>query len=307
MQRIHSQSCPICKSETHPFFEDNNNLLACRGCNIVFDTKVSLSRTFYEQERVSHINEDKIKARKRNVKQRVSLLKNLLKKDYSLLEIGCGEGLFIKEVQKLVSSVKGIEPTILYATYAKNTLNLDVQPGVIEDIDFPPMSFNIITIFHVLEHLQNPAEVLRKAYSWLKPEGILIIEVPNIESPYARYKGENWEMINPEHKFYFSPNSLKYLLEENHFELISMKARDFDQYRTGIGKNLSQLGLSIGKSKSKKITISNKSTNGHQVKGRSSILKHIRRVIQLPLKAFLGWLVMKLKRSDYLFVIAKKV
>ncbi|GER93557.1 class I SAM-dependent methyltransferase [hot springs metagenome] len=307
MQEIYSYICPICQGNTQLFFENVSNLLECKECGIVFDINASLDKAFYEDERASSIDGKKIKSRNRNVKQRVRLLKRFLKREYSLLDIGCGEGLFLKEAYKLVNDVKGIEPTKFYVEYAKNSLNLPVQQGFIEDFDFSQHPFDMVTMFHVLEHLYNPVQALKKVYSWLKPGGYLVIEVPNIKSRTALFKGSQWEMFTPEHKFYFSPTSLKYLLEMCNFQPVLMRSRDFDQYRIGIGKSLRKLGISIGKSKHKENISPNKKPNINLSKKQISPLRIVRKNIQLPIRALLGWLVMKLNRGDYIFVVSKKI
>ena len=309
MHDINLRNCLLCGQETVLFFPENDTLLKCMGCGVVFDESSMLGEGYYENERVIHVDEKKIESRKRNAKQRVKLIRNVLKKESSLVDIGCAEGLFLQESKKHVNNVYGIEPTKSYAAYAKEKMNLDILQGTLENLECPDNSFDIVTMFHVLEHLSSPSQALTKIYSWLKKNGHIVIEVPDIESPTAQYKGLNWELIYPEHRFYFSPTSLQHLLKKNNFEIVSMRFRDFDQYRTGIGTNLRKLGITFGVRKNKKqIKAAEKQTQPHATqKPKDSVLKGIRKTIQLPLRAFLGWLVMKLKRSDYILIIARKM
>jgi len=301
-----NKPCPVCKGLTVPFFEGSGDLLECAKCHIVFDSRVSYDRDFYEHRRASSIDTAKIDARRRNVRQRISLIKKLLHEDISLLDIGCGEGLLLREVMDHVSEAKGLEPTLFYADYARSNFNLDVRKGLIEDVDFPDGAFSVITMFHVLEHVDDPIASLKKAGRWLKTDGHLVIEVPNIKSPTARYKGPDWEMIIPEHRFQFCEESLRYVLDRAGFRLVSTRARDFDQYRTGIGKNLRKLGLGTKKCRTEALPAGYTVCAPAAPPGTTSASKRIRRFVQLPLKALLGWLVMKLNRSDYLFAIARK-
>jgi 2-polyprenyl-3-methyl-5-hydroxy-6-metoxy-1,4-benzoquinol methylase len=298
-------ACPLCQSKTRPFL--NGRLLECIECTAVFDPAPPLDKTYYEQERVLQIDEKKIEPRKRNVHQRATLLEKFLNKEQSLLDIGCGEGLFLQEICGKVGSASGLEPTHLYAEYAKNSLHLDVKQGTVEEVSFHDEAFDVITMFHVLEHLTSPEDTLRRLQSWLKHRGLLVIEVPNIKSPAARHKGMSWELIIPEHKLYFTQRSLRHLLEKNGFENISILTRDFDQYRTGIGKSLRKLFYSGEKGAGQK-TSSAPVRKTSQPTGRRQVssVRRFRKKAQLPLKALLGWLAMKLGRSDYLFVIARK-
>ncbi|MFZ3122474.1 MAG: class I SAM-dependent methyltransferase [Thermodesulfovibrionales bacterium] len=309
MPDINLRNCLLCGQKTELFFSENNNLLKCIDCGVVFDESTVLRKSYYENERAPHVDEKKIKSRERNAKQRVKLIRKMLKKESSLIDIGCGEGLFLQEAKNYVNNVYGIEPTKAYAAYAKENMNLDIHQGILESFECPDNSFDIVTMFHVLEHLSSPSRALGKIYSWLKKNGYIVIEVPNIESPTAQYKGLNWELIYPEHRFYFSPSSLQYLLKNNNFEIVSMRFRDFDQYRTGIGTNLRKLGITFGVLKNKKqIKTAEKHIPPYvPKKPKNSVLKGIRRTIQLPLRAFLGWLTMKLKRSDYILIIARKM
>lgn len=307
-EKIFNHICPICNcTYTEPFFKTNTFIQKCINCGMVFDTKEALDQRYYK-DRQHKIKADTLRARTRNIKQRLKLLKKYLHGS-SLLDIGCGEGTFLKEVQSYITYAKGIEPDFYYANSAQ-ILGLDVIQGFVEDIKFPPNSFDIVTMFHVLEHFQDPSGVLKKIYLWLKPCGLLVIEVPNIASPYAKYKGEGWELITPEHKFYFSHCSLNYLLKKYSFDILDMKTRDFDQYRIAIGKNLRKLGINFGKPKPQKPkkpeAIRELSNDYQSADGKMVPLKRIRRTIQLPLKAFLGWLVLKFNRGDHLFVIARK-
>jgi len=303
---MNNQPCPVCKGMTVPFFVGKGDLLECIHCHIVFDTRVSYDRNFYEHRRAASVDTAKIEARRRNVRQRINLIKALFHKDISLLDIGCGEGVFLREVLAYVREAKGLEPTLFYVDYARKNFGLDVQEGLIEDVDFPNDVFSVITMFHVIEHVDDPVASLEKIGRWLKTGGHLVVEVPNIKSPTARYKGLNWEMIIPEHRFQFCEESLRYVLDRAGFRLISVRTRDFDQYRTSIGKNLRKLGVGKQKYEPKALPV------GHAVSvpgipdGPTSAAKKIRRFIQLPLKALLGWLVMKRNRSDYLFAIARK-
>lgn len=299
--------CPICDTTDFVLFLGGKDLLECKKCGIVFDHTSSLGKKFYEHERVSSVDKKKLRARKRNVLQRVKLCSGILEDNFKVLDIGCGEGFFLKELQRHVSEVQGLEPTIKYVEYAKNELGLNVQQGLIEDANFPPQFFDVITIFHVLEHLENPNEALMKISSWLRPGGYLVIEVPNIKSPTAVYRGLHWELIIPEHCLYFSPSALSFLLNRVGFRPAVVRSRDFDQYHSSIGKSLRKLGLVLKRPhKAKVVQIKSGDTSSPAPIRLQSSLRDFRKKTQLPLKAFLGWIVLKFNRGDHLFVISQK-
>ncbi len=297
--------CPACGADKWKEFLGDKDLMECSLCALVFDRGAAWDRDYYEHERVSAIDEGKLRARRRNVLQRARLCERVLRKDSRLLDIGCGEGLFLMELRRRVAEVIGLEPTLKYVDYAKRELNLNVRQGVIEEADFPAGHFDVITMFHVLEHLEDPAKALKRISSWLKPGGHLIIEVPNIKSPTAVYRGLNWELIIPEHRLYFAPRSLSCLLERAGFKTVFVKSRDFDQYRGSMGKSLRKLGLSF----KKPLNAGERQTKKRGDKARErklSLVRRIRKGAQLPLEAMLGWMVLGFNRGDHLFAIFRK-
>lgn len=302
--------CPICSNKNLKPFYEHMNIYQCTSCGLIFNIGSDLlSEQYYTVEagyENSIKNEQKLNSRKRNVRQRLGLLNKYLNQRQILLDIGCNEGLFLSEVKNKVKMVHGVEPNLAMTKYAQSC-GLEIKSDTLENVEFPQEYFDIITIFHVLEHLKNPLNALYKIHSWLKPNGLLVIEVPNIESPMSKIKGENWSMIRQEHILYFSHMTLNKLLNKANFIIIERKTRDFDQYRTGIGKNLQKLGLVIKKRKEQENLILNKKFSEDNAPKKSlTFLKKIRRGIQIPIKYILGLLVQSFDRGDHLFVISVK-
>jgi SAM-dependent methyltransferase len=109
----------------------------------------------------------------------------------SLLDIGSGSGEFLYLVGKAGYLARGLEPDEGYSAYVREAFGLDVES---RPLGAPPPAgspFDAITIFHVLEHLENPREAMATLASWLRPGGVLVVEVPNIESrctaPHHRF------------------------------------------------------------------------------------------------------------------------
>jgi SAM-dependent methyltransferase len=78
--------------------------------------------------------------------------------------------------------VSGVEPNRGYADYSIKEYGLAVQVGFVQEAVFPTESFDVVTIWHVLEHTEDPGAVLTLLRSWLKPDGMLVVEVPNVEA-----------------------------------------------------------------------------------------------------------------------------
>jgi SAM-dependent methyltransferase len=129
---------------------------------------------------------------------------SLLKPGTRVLDVGCGAGEFVYVLRAMSVDAAGIEPDAAFGHFAREVLELPVQIGVVTKDAFPSASFDVITMFHALEHTADPIETLAIAASWLKASGTLLVEVPNVN---ARCQA-------PEHRFHyahlfsFSPGTL---------------------------------------------------------------------------------------------------
>jgi len=142
----------------------------------------------------------------------------LTSKDKSLLDVGCGVGDLLKIASQNGWHVTGTEISEAATETANQTLENTVINGDILSLDLPLNSYDLITCYHVIEHLLDPIATLNKMLTLLKPNGIAFIETPNIGSLGAKIKGKNWSHITPpEHITYFNPSSLKYALEKAGF------------------------------------------------------------------------------------------
>ena len=96
-----------------------------------------------------------------------------------LLDVGAGGGGFTYVSSQLGFDSTGIEPNIGYSNYAKDQYQVNVKTAQLTDIDD---KFDVITMFHVMEHIPNPVKTFKKLYDLLNENGVLFIEVPNIET-----------------------------------------------------------------------------------------------------------------------------
>lgn len=139
----------------------------------------------------------------------------------SLLDVGCGTGDFLEVAQQAGWNITGTELAKDAVERATQKLGNCVLQGDISTLDIPSDSFDLITSYHVIEHLLDPVKKLRQCYQLLSSKGALFVETPNIKSMGARIRGSKWShIIPPEHIVYFSPSSLKYALHEAGFEKI---------------------------------------------------------------------------------------
>jgi len=102
----------------------------------------------------------------------------------TVIDVGAGGGEFLHLLNTRGYRAAGIEPNEGYGAHARASYGLDVRAGTLEQISFPPEAADAVTLHHVLEHLVDPLAGLKRIREWLKPGGLLFIEVPNIESRY---------------------------------------------------------------------------------------------------------------------------
>lgn len=130
----------------------------------------------------------------------------------SVLEIGCGPGLMLDAFRRLGWRVMGIERNQDAAEIGRRALGLEIVSTPIEQ--FPSDArFDLILMFHVLEHVQNPLELLRECAARLSPKGVLIISVPNFSSWQSHFAGAKWFHLDvPRHLTHFTAETLSLTL-----------------------------------------------------------------------------------------------
>ncbi len=130
-----------------------------------------------------------------------------------LLDVGCASGQFLRQMVAVGWDVAGIEPDPEAAAKAK-TVTPEIFVGDPVDADFPRGRFDVITSFHVVEHLPRPLEALRRMLEWLAPDGLLIVEVPNVTGVGALLFGRYWSGLDfPRHLVHFTPHTMRTMVE----------------------------------------------------------------------------------------------
>lgn len=147
-----------------------------------------------------------------------------LKRKGRLLDIGCGMGYFLSACRNYGYHVEGFDISDDAALYVQNELKIPVTTGSIRDVRYENGSFDIIAMWHSLEHCPDPREYLEKARWWLKPGGLLVVDVPNYrgtdaQKTWCSWKG--WQL--PYHLYHFTPETLLLLLGKYGFQTIRTK------------------------------------------------------------------------------------
>lgn len=111
-----------------------------------------------------------------------------------VLDIGAGSGELVYVLRRLGCRAQGIEPDAQYAAFARERLGVPVDNRLIQQAAFAAGEFDAITLYHTLEHVEDPSGALSRAAAWLEPDGRLLVEVPNIEAVCQA----------PAHRFHFA-------------------------------------------------------------------------------------------------------
>lgn len=145
----------------------------------------------------------------------------------NLLDVGCSYGFYLQVFKQKGYNAVGIDTSKKALDYAKRQLKLKVLESSFETYHFNPKSWDIITLFDVLEHFPNPKMIIEKIHSTLKENGIVVIQTPNFKSIMSILTGWNWFwLLIPQHLFLYSAKSLKLLLETNKFRVLEINTWD---------------------------------------------------------------------------------
>lgn len=130
----------------------------------------------------------------RGALNRYRALSPYLKRGDRILDAGAGGGEVVYVLRAFGYDASGLEPDEHYARHAREALALPVATGFVQDATFPAGSFDVVTMYHALEHVEDPTAILSRLRDWTVEGGLLLIEVPNVEAV----------CIAPEHRFHFA-------------------------------------------------------------------------------------------------------
>jgi SAM-dependent methyltransferase len=132
-----------------------------------------------------------------------------------LLDVGCGDGRFLRAMQQRGWTVEGLETDTIAANLARRRTGATIHESYLENTPLPDAAFDMVSLLHVLEHVPDPRSTLTAAGRLLRPGGTLLLAVPNVWCLEAALFGKNWYPLDlPRHYWGFTPHTLVRLVEE---------------------------------------------------------------------------------------------
>ena len=241
--------CPWCgapsehsyiKLKDHFLSQEDFEIFECDQCHLLFTEprpSADLIGAYYKSENYFSHQENKKGFIPRvyefvksfNIKRKVKAATDGLTKG-RVLDIGCGVGDFLVAMQKLGWDVSGIEPDNGARSIAQNRLSQNLLTPELS-VTLPDHSFDLITLWHVLEHVDDLHSQITEIQRLLKPQGRLIIAVPNFKSYDAEYYKSYWAAWDvPRHLNHFCPDSMRTIFAQTKLKFIDIQKLVWDAF-----------------------------------------------------------------------------
>lgn len=240
--------CPVCSGNTFlPFGKAKDytvshetfDLVKCSKCEFLITSPrphdVDLGKYYQSADYISHTAKatttfDKLYERSRELalNWKLTLVKKFISSDHPiLLDYGCGTGFFLKKMQQNGFNIAGVEPSMIARTNAEKITTTHIQTRI-EEVD---QAFDVITLWHVLEHVSNLNELITQLKARLNPNGTLIIAVPNYKSEDSKKYGTTWAGFDvPRHLWHFEQKTMKQLLQNHQLKVIDTIPMKLDAF-----------------------------------------------------------------------------
>ncbi len=155
-------------------------------------------------------------------RQRLRLLRRVAPPPATLVDAGAGRGRFVAHAREAgYADATGVEPSARGVDAAAARYGLTLQRAGIEDAAVAAGTVDAVSLWHVLEHVEDPAATLAVMHGWLRPGGVLLVGAPNLDSWQSRLAGPRWFHLDlPRHRTHFTARGLATLLEAQGFEVV---------------------------------------------------------------------------------------
>lgn len=232
--------CPVCAENVGLVVASKDRqgsplkTISCVRCGLVridpLPTPEELQR-FYEREyrrRYKGVRQPKLKHVYRSgvlAAERLHRLAGHLREHAKVLDVGCGSGEWLYALGATGRRAVGIEADPAYSAFGRHEYGVEIRTGPLSAQVMPGEKFDCVTLFHVLEHLPNPVEVLEQIHRWTSDDSVLVIEVPNINSIH-QHPGKRFHYA---HVLGFTPESLAYTVHKSGWGLVEFSLDAYER------------------------------------------------------------------------------
>jgi len=226
--------CNLCNSDEFEVVQEIQpyKIVRCKYCQLLYlnpqplgeEITKTYTEDYYSASWGKDIAENKF--RLKNVER--------FRKGGRLLDVGCGIGAFLKLARQNGWQVSGLEVSEFATKYVNEELNIECFLGSLENLNSPSNSYDVITLWHVIEHMRNPLEALKKANRLLSKKGMIFLATPNqnfweIRISANRRISVNKDLVEKErHLHFFAPHSLKKMMGKAGFKVVDITV-DFNK------------------------------------------------------------------------------
>ncbi|HAI77102.1 MAG TPA: methyltransferase [Microscillaceae bacterium] len=244
------EECPVCRHQVflpwrqcqdHLVSQATFQLVACQSCGFIFTNPrptESHIAAYYQSEQYQSHSQQKGGffqktyqwVRQKMQRRKLALVQTLAPQTGRLLDVGCGLGTFLRTCQQAGWAVEGIEPNPQAATIAHKETGAIIYSSIFDPAIAP--SYEVISLWHVLEHVHRLEETMLTIKRLLHPKGVLLIAMPNVASQYEIELFQSyWAPFDvPRHLYHFSPVTFSKFLLNFQFKIESVEPLLWDSY-----------------------------------------------------------------------------
>lgn len=209
-----------------------HRLVCCRRCGLVYASPRDAEVKNLYRKVVDNAYLESWQERAFTFRRHLEILTRYKAGTGDLLDIGCYAGIFLNEAKKYKYNATGVEPSEWAADYARKKTGAQVLCASWDEASFLEDSFDIVTLWDVVEHLEDPSACFKKIHGWLRKDGIIALTTYNIKGWFPRLLGRSYPWLMRFHLYHFEPrtlsamllkNGLKPILVEPYLKTISLK------------------------------------------------------------------------------------
>ncbi len=240
--------CCVCGEDRYkPLYKPSKspgNVVQCQNCGFVYVTPIENAKSLIQKgpvlgDRPAHLLESsdvseiegsweqpiienymrEAFAKRVNAQEALMHINKLVPNYGKILDYGCFCGVFLGVAKEQGWDAYGLEPLVMPSIYARGTFGLKITTNTLEADTFKPDTFDVITAYQVFEHIIDPVDELEKLRGFLKPNGYIMIEVPNIDTLGVKLLQAQHRHFVEDHVSFFSAETLSRLLKHMGFEV----------------------------------------------------------------------------------------